>query len=154
MLDRKLLEDGERKLEADLRKLISKAELTPADYDAFKKAMCIAGMIANYPGGMMDEEGMAYGYPASYIGSNYRGYSADPMMGGIPNHGMYGNDANMSNGRMRSPVTGRYISNGYSGHSIEDRMIMALEQQMDEAKTDYERQLVEKEIQRLRRGDR
>lgn len=53
-----------------------------------------------------------------------------------------------------SPVTGRYISNGYSGHSIEDRMIMALEQQMDEAKTDYERQLVEKEIQRLRRGDR
>ena len=32
-------------------------------------------------------------------------------------------------------------------------MIMALEQQMDAAKTDYERQMVEKEIQRLRRGD-
>lgn len=41
-----------------------------------------------------------------------------------------------------------------NGNSIEDRMIMALEQQMDGAKTDYERQLVEKEIQRIRRGDR
>lgn len=149
MIDSKLLEDLERKLEADLRKLMAKSELTAADYDGIKKAMCIAGMISNYPGGMMDEEGMAYGYPMGHIGSNYRGYSAG-QMNGMQNYGMDG----MSNGRMRSPVTGRYISNGYSGHSIEDRMIMALEQQMDEAKTDYERQLVEKEIQRLRRGDR
>lgn len=75
----------------------------------------------------------------------------------------------VDNGGMYMPVapagygnggfgTGRYVSRGYSnegysGHSIEDRMIMALEQQMDAAKTDYERQMVEKEIQRLRRGD-
>lgn len=156
MLDRKILEDGERKLEADLRKLISKAELTPADYDAFKKAMCIAGMIANYPGGMMDEEGASFGYPLNYSG-NYRGYSMNSM--GATNS-MGGMDRD-SYGRMRSPVTGRYISNGvndgayangYSGHSVNDRMIMALEQSIQPDMNEYERQKVEEEIRRLRRG--
>ena len=140
MLRREVLERVEKKLESDLEKILSKGELTAADWDAVKKAMCIAGMV----------EGLEEGSPVNEEGSSY-GYS---------NARMYGNEM-MSNGRMRSPVTGRYISNGmnygetmgYSGHSIEDRMIMALEQQMDAAKTDYERQMVEKEIQRLRRGD-
>jgi hypothetical protein len=148
MIDLKILEDGERKLEADLKKLISKSELSPADYDAFKKAMCILGMIENYPGGMMDEEGMSYGYPMSRNAAPYRGYSMNSM----------GHD---SYGRMRSPVTGRYISNGvndgtyangYSGHSVNDRMIMALEQSIQPDMNEYERQKVEEEIRRLRRG--
>ena len=136
MLRREVLERVEKKLESDLEKILSKGELTATDWDAVKKAMCIAGMV----------EGLEEGSPVNEEGSSY-GYS---------NARMYSNEM-MSNGRMRSPVTGRYISNGmnngYSGHSIEDRMIMALEQQMDAAKTDYERQMVEKEIQRLRRGD-
>lgn len=151
MIDRKILEDGERKLEADLKKLIAKPELTPADYDAFKKAMCIAGMIANYPGGVMDEEGMSYGYPMNH-GGDYRGYSMNNSMGAMDRD---------SYGRMRSPVTGRYISNGmndgsyangYSGHSVNDRMIMALEQSIQPDMNEYERQKVEEEIRRLRRG--
>ena len=59
--------------------------------------------------------------------------------------------------RGRSPVTGRYISrgmDGMSGHSVEDRMIMALEEQMDGCKTEYERQKIEDEIRRLRMGNR
>ncbi len=148
MIDTKLLEDLERKLETDLRKLMAKSELTAADYDGIKKAMCIAGMISNYPGGMMDEEGMSYGYPMNYGGGSNRGYSMNSM----------GRD---SYGRMRSPVTGRYISNGandgaytngYSGHSVSDRMIMALEQSIQPDMNDYERQKVEEEIRRLRRG--
>lgn len=135
MINREVLENGEKALERELTKLFSKSELTPNDWDAVKKAMCIAGMMRSYQSGeKYDEEGNSYGY------------MSDPY---------YGND--YSAGRMRSPVTGRYISSGmhgYSGHSIEDRMIMALEQQMDSAKTDYERQMVEKEIQRIRRGDR
>jgi len=142
MLRRDVLEKIDRKLESDLDKVLSKNELSAADWDAVKKAMCIANMANAYANGeMVDEEGMSYGYP---------GYSQESM----------------SNGRMRSPVTGRYISNGMngmatrssygdgnSGHSIEDRMIMALEQQMDAAKTDYERSMIEKEIRRIRRGD-
>lgn len=148
MIDTKLLEDLERKLEADLRKLLAKSELTAADYDGIEKAMCIAGMISNYPGGMMDEEGMSYGYSMSRNEAPYRGYSMNSM----------GHD---SYGRMRSPVTGRYISNGvndgayangYSGHSVNDRMILALEQSIQPDMNEYERQKVEEEIRRLRRG--
>ena len=152
MLRKEILEKIERKLESDLDKVLSKNELSAADWDAVKKAMCIASMTNGYMDGeMLDEEWMSYGY--------YPGYSQSMGM-------HYNSPEMMSNGRMRSPVTGRYISNGmngmstrssysdgYSGHSIEDRMIMALEQQMDAAKTDYERSMVEKEIKRIRRGD-
>lgn len=157
MLRQDVLERLGKKLESDLEKILSKGELNAADWDAVKKAMCIAGMVDGLEqGSPVNEDGSSYGYSRGSYGGSY----------------MYG-DEMMSNGRMRSPVTGRYISNGmsgrsygesmgmsgrsygegYSGHSIEDRMIMALEQQMDAAKTDYERQMVEKEIQRLRRGD-
>ena len=75
----------------------------------------------------------SYGYDDSYRGDSYR--------------------------RGRSPVTGRYISrgednmsyhDGYSGHSIKDRMVARLEDMMDEAKTDHERQTVSQWIDRLR----
>lgn len=77
-------------------------------------------------------------------------------------HDSYGDDM-YSNRRGRSPVTGRYISrgmddyserdrmyrDGYSGHSIKDRMVARLESMMDEAKTDHERQTVNEWINRL-----
>lgn len=72
-------------------------------------------------------------------------------------------DSGYSEERGRSPVTGRYISRGmsgrggnnnggggYSGHSIEDRMIASLEQQMDQAQSDYERNMIEEEINHIR----
>lgn len=138
MLSKEFLDTIEKALERDLQKILSKPELTSTDWDGVKKAVCIAGMIADYTNGepmMTDADTNSYGY------MGYHGYSNGD-----------------SYGRGRSPVTGRYISrgtmDGYSGHSIEDRMIMALEQQMDAAKSDYERSLIEKEIQRIRRGDR
>ena len=138
MISREILELGEEHLEKDLKKLFSKSELTAADWDAVKKAMCIANMFECHCNGeAYDENGMSRG--VMHYGNDWEndGYS-----------GMRG----------RSPVTGRYVSRGYqgegySGHSIEDRMIMALEQQMDGAKTDYERSQIEKEIRRIRRGE-
>lgn len=76
--------------------------------------------------------------------------------------------------RGRSPSTGRYTSmrsepymdsyrdsyemrqmgsynDGYSGHSINDRMIDALERMMDTAKTEHERETVRKRIEEIRR---
>lgn len=52
---------------------------------------------------------------------------------------------------MRSPVTGRYISrdDGMSGHSLKDRMIAKLEGMYDEAKSEYEREELRKEIRRI-----
>ena len=148
MLNREMLEKAERALERDLDKLLSKNELSAADWDAVKKAMCIANMISGYMNGeMVGEDGMSYGYNGSSNGYSRAAY------------GMYGDGYGE---RGRSPVTGRYVSRGYSnegmgygysGHSIEDRMIMALEQQMDSTKTEYERSQIEKEIKRIRRGE-
>jgi hypothetical protein len=48
----------------------------------------------------------------------------------------------------------RYEDHGMSGHSVKDRMIAALEEQMDNAKTEYEREEVRKaiaEIERMKR---
>ena len=58
-------------------------------------------------------------------------------------------DKEMSGRRMRSSMTGRYMSSygnydyGRSGHSIHDRAVALLEQRlMPETKSDYERQEV------------
>lgn len=76
--------------------------------------------------------------------------------------------------RGRSPSTGRYVSmdsrpmmdgdrnmrdsyrrdsynREYSGHSIHDRMIDALERMMDTAATEHERETIRKEIEEIRR---
>jgi len=64
-----------------------------------------------------------------------------------------------SEGINRSPVTGRYISNGtygmngwqhYSGHSINDRMVDALERMYDTASSEHEKQVVSNWIKRIR----
>lgn len=58
----------------------------------------------------------------------------------------------------QSYAPGMNRSMGYndntSGHSIEDRMIWALEQQMDAAKSDYERQQIKEEIDNIRRKNK
>lgn len=101
-----------------------------------------------------DQESMQYGYgmmPNARMNRYDYGYGYG-----------YG-DPGYSEERGRSPVTGRYISRGmsgrggnnnggggYSGHSIEDRMIASLEQQMDQAQSDYERNMIEEEINHIR----
>lgn len=58
--------------------------------------------------------------------------------------------------RGRSPRTGRYISRydgGMSRHSIEDRMVAALEDQMDNASSDYERKKVGEWISKIRAAE-
>jgi len=132
MISGEVLKKGEKALERDLEKLFSKGELSSADWDAVKKALCLASMMESYGRGEpYDENGMSYGH-----------YGPD-----------WSSEGNMSGERGRSPVTGRYISRGYSGHSVEDKMIMALEQQMDGVSSDYERGIIEKEIKRIRRGN-
>lgn len=43
-------------------------------------------------------------------------------------------------------------NSGYSGHSIHDRMIDKFERMMNEAQSDYERQMIQDEINHLRNG--
>lgn len=125
----------------DVAKIVKKGDLTPAELESLYKAACMAEKLNKCCNG----ESMAYGY--GNLMGDY-GYN-EPYM-----HAYTG----YSEARGRSPVTGRYISrgmnNGYSGHSIEDRMIAGLEQQMDSAKSDYEREMIRKEIEHIRMGNR
>lgn len=123
----------------EVEKIVKKGDLTPQELENVYKLTCIAEKMTCLGGG-------SYGY--------------DNRMGMDAYGDMYGN-MGYSEARGRSPVTGRYISRGmnsgnggYSGHSIEDRMIASLEQQMDNAKSEYEKQQILQEIQHIRMGSR
>lgn len=123
-------------------KLIAKKgnNITPEEGLSLKNALSSIEKI----NGLMKEEAYNEGYARGY----HEGYS-------------YGEMRNPS----RSPVTGRYISNGpmhgnvrmsygdehehMYGHSIKDRMIAKLEAMYDEAKSDHERQVVTNAINRI-----
>lgn len=123
-------------------KMISKKgdKITPEEVLSLKNSLSSIEKIND----LMHKEEYSEGYARGY----HEGYS-------------YGEMRNPS----RSPVTGRYISNGpmhgnvrmsygneydhMYGHSIKDRMIAKLESMYDEAKTDHERQVVANAINRI-----
>jgi len=121
----KTLDRLKETLEDEIKKIVKKGDITPAELESAYRAVKTINMIDE----MCD-----------------RGYSEGP-------HGTM----RYSYERGRSPVTGRYIShngyNGYSGHSIADRMVAKLESMYDEAKTDHERSTIEEWINRLRLGN-
>lgn len=115
----------------DLSVLATKGTLTPTELKTASDAACLLKEIQQieYMDAYEDEEGYSEG-------RNW------PMMS--------------SNARSRSYRTGRYMSsrgydNGYSGHSIEDRMVANLEGMMDSAKNDYERETIRSWINNLRK---
>ena len=142
----------------EVDKIVQKGDLTPAELDNVYKVACTMEKIQK----LCTEPGYSEGMPGSY-GYGMSGWRPEMVYGmnGGMNSGMqngsWGNDMYSGN-KMRSPVTGRYLSRGaddnYSGHSIEDRMIASLEQQMDSAKSEYERKVIMDEIQRIRMGTR
>lgn len=108
---------------------------------------------------MKDEYGTSGArYPRISYGHDYDSYARgrDAATGRYVSRGhddMYYDDRSYARGDRRYENSGnRRMSydDRTSGHSVEDRMIWALEQQMDTAKSDYERQTIEKEINRIR----
>jgi len=135
MLDQLLdeFEHTEELMLKELRKINAKGDLTPQE-------LCSVKDIAESVYKMQVVEAMAYG------GNDYSEYYSD-------DDGM----RSMRSGRdMR---TGRYISRRgmrsyeddrmMSGHSLHDRMIAALEETMDQAKTDYDRQQIKDWIHKI-----
>lgn len=134
----KVLNDLKEMLEDELKKITKKNDISPAELDNATKAVCLIEKIRK-----LENPDYGEGYAEGY--AEGRGYMPDPRY-------MYEDRSGMTNGsyaRGRSPVTGRYISRGYSGHSIKDRMIAKLEDMYDEAKTDHEKQTVDMWIKRL-----
>lgn len=144
-MNAKIYIDAQDVIEEEIKKLIKKGELNATEMCALKEALSCVEKIMNIVGDMPTDADnvsgnsylitpgyrhhMSYGYDMPYDGSSYR--------------------------RGRSMTTGRYVSRGVddvdmSGHSIKDRMISKLETIVDSAKSDYERQMVMNEIDRIR----
>lgn len=133
--------EGAKVLTKEITPIIDKGNITPQELDTLHKAAIFAEKLAKaesiLDGGM------------SYDMSNSMSYGMHMPM-----------DMNMngiSERRGTSPVTGRYISrgmHGMSGHSVEDRMIAALEEEMDNTNSDYERGVIQNQIHKIRRGER
>lgn len=136
MLDKEVLKRLKKITENDIEKLSNKQNLTPDEHRSLKDALINMAMLEEEcQKAMYDEEG-----------SGYRGYS---MSRSYPYSMGMQYDEGYSGRRMRSPSTGRYMGRGYSGHSINDRIISTLEHMMDEADGDYERQTIAKYIEKL-----
>lgn len=140
-MDREMvLSELEEKITHELQQLTKKENITPSELEAMTKATCLLEKIVE----LRDHDmGSSEGYSERSYGH--------PRMTYPSYRSMY--DGSYERGR--SPVTGRYMSrdesydHGYSGHSIQDRMIDRLERMMDEAESSYEKQIVEKWIKRL-----
>lgn len=139
------LEKSQELLVKMIKQLNMKSDLTPQEVCNLKEAVEVMEKIVKFEDKLdesMDEED-EYS-ERMYDDRSYRG---------------------MSRARGRSPRTGRFVSRfdgnqrhnrdmdgRMSGHSIEDRMVDSLQKQMDYAETDYERQKINEEIQRIRQG--
>lgn len=146
-MDYKTLDELNGLIEKELRKIVDKGDLSANELQAAEKAVCLMEKIIGLEEGTYEQ---SFRMPMSSYGRSY-GYS-DRMM----------DDASYERGR--SPRTGRYVSRdgsynysmnrGYSGHSIGDRAVDKLESMMDEAGSDYEREVIRKYISMIRSDER
>ena len=118
----------------ELDKMVAKGTMSPSELEVCSKAVCTLKDIKKCEQMDMGE-----------YSNSMRNYRDSYTRGRNPMNGRY---MSMNNAYGHDP----YMDQGYSGHSIKDRMIDSLERMMDTAQTDYERQTVAEEIKKLREG--
>lgn len=120
-----------------LDQLFTKPDITPTEIKNANDALCFLEKLNKIERGddMRDQ----------YGSDNYSGMPMTPYYS--DNYGR----------RMRSSTTGRYMNGPNSGqtiygHSIPDRMVAQLEDMMDQANNEYERQMIQNEIANIRKN--
>ena len=135
---KKTLENTKDVIKDELKKLMKKGELTPAEMDTVFKAVDTIKDICE----MCHEDPEGNEYSAGYYSTNP---NRSPVTGryiNSPSYGTYGE------GPMHGNVRMSY--GNYSGHSLIDRMVACLEPMYDQAQTDWERQKVSEAISIIR----
>lgn len=143
METKKLLEKVKDNVEDAIKPILKKGEaMTPADLESLTKALCIIDTIRRIEGTNTYDDGYSYERGRSPITGRY--VSRDAM----PHHDARYYDTN------GGASTRRYYDgathHGYSGHSIQDRMIATLERMIDDAQTEHERKTIKDYIRLLR----
>lgn len=153
-----ILEKINDAIEEAIKPIVNKgASMTAAELEVLTKAVCTIEKIKQI------EDADNY---SEYSRNSYNSYAPNNSFSSNENNSY---DSGNSYRRGRSATTGRYVSrdsaprvegyssrrfyDGYSGHSIKDRMVAQLEKMYDEAKTEHERQTVNDWIRRLDSGN-
>lgn len=149
MEDMETLKDLKKVIVKELKKNVEKGTLSPPEIDSVNKAVDSLEKIVKTEK-ICKELEMIESNPDVYSGAIYNIRNFPPM-----SHGWN----EWSGERGRSAATGRYVSrnyphttihDGYSGHSINDRMVARLEEMMDTATSDFERQQILDKIKMIR----
>lgn len=134
------MNDSKSLLMKEIGKINAKGDISPSELDNLCKAYKTLREISTIEA--MDDYGdQSYGRGRSMRIDNSYGYDY-PMRG--------------ESYRRGRGADGRYVSRdgsyerGYSGHSVNDRMIASLEREMDMAESEYDRNKIMEEIRRLR----
>ena len=126
----------------EIDKLVKQGTLSPNELEHVHKALCVLEKIQDF-----DE----YGAPESEYSERYGGRRYSRGMSRTDGSSRRGYDIRMMpfDNAYQSYPSRSYNSYERSGHSIKDRMIDKLESMMDEAGTEYERQMVSEWINRI-----
>jgi hypothetical protein len=146
----------EKELRAEMKKIVDAGAFAPGQSKTLCEAVDLMLKMNEYEDRNM---GMMEGYSerrgrspmtGRYVSRDYRDGSYDPytMRGGYNVGGSYGG-VGYVRGSYDDPYNGGSYGMGYSGHSINDRMIAALEGMVDNAKSDYEKQEIINAIHKL-----
>lgn len=160
MEDMKVLDDLRDKVLKEIKPIVDKSTITPSELSAAKEAVCLINEISkatskHHRDDMETSEGLHHEWMDPYEQSMMRGrdgrtgrfmsregmdtsgrhytfsYDTDGRSGCYS----YGHDYDMNPGRNYE----RRHDRGYSGHSIDDRVVDMLEKMMDSASSNYER---------------
>lgn len=137
----------EKELKKELDRINNAGALAPNDVKTISDAICLMLKTKEYEEwenggknsyGSYAPEGYSTRRGRSATTGRYVSRDMDPMMRS------YGEEMYPERRSYRG-----FYDQGYSGHSIKDRMIAQLEGMYDEAKSEHERQLVDEWINRL-----
>ena len=144
----KTLEKIQDAVEEAIRPIIAKgASMNAAELDVLTKAVCTIekinqienGTAEDYSRGQSFDDGNSYRRGRSMTTGRYISRDAPPTM---PHFDGYSTRRFYDGDRSRA--------DGYSGHSIQDRMVAQLEKMYDDAQTDHERHIVDTWMRRIR----
>lgn len=139
------LYDAYKLLDREIKGLASKNSISPAEMENMYKAVCTMEKIKKIESMERQpefSERASYGYGVGgYFPLSYDG-----------NSGARGRDSMGRFTSMDGRMMGGTSNDGYSGHSVRDRMIDRLERMRDEAQSESERREIQMEIDKMRMG--
>ena len=154
-------------IEEEICTLLKKQPMTLQDVemlskltDSMKDVATASGMKDYVDAVLETDDGMSYAVKMPKVSYNSFARGRSPFTGrfvsrdGVPmgnsvgmNSMTYSRDYSNGMGDMS-----RRYDGGYSGHSVNDRMIASLEKEMDRAETEYEKKQIRDEIEHLRKN--